>query len=161
MSKRSSIGSWAFTIGPYASNPIDFDTVINKLKALGFDGVELGAFPPHPNPGNPNGPDDNWPGAMPHQAQRAELKAKMTAKGLAFSGMAANLWGEKLINTADPSKYIAEFRKNSDFARDVFPAMLKEGCRLYGYRLSASERFWWIDRPEDLARVQTEWEVSA
>ena len=57
MSKRSSIGSWAYTIGPYASNPIDFDTVLTKLRALGFDGVELGAFPPHPNPGNPGGSD--------------------------------------------------------------------------------------------------------
>jgi sugar phosphate isomerase/epimerase len=53
MSKRTSIGSWAYTIGPYASNPIDFDTVCDRLKELGFEGVELGAFPPHPNPGNP------------------------------------------------------------------------------------------------------------
>ena len=40
MSKRSSIGSWAYTIGPYASNPIDFDTVCTKLKALGFDAAQ-------------------------------------------------------------------------------------------------------------------------
>ena len=63
MSKRISIGSWAYTIGPYGSHPVPFDDVCDKLKALGFDGVELGAFPPHPNPGNPNGPDSEWPGA--------------------------------------------------------------------------------------------------
>ena len=119
MSKRSSIGSWAFTIGPYAKNPIDFDTVCDRLKELGFDGVELGAFPPHPNPGNPAGPNDTWPGAMPDKSQREELKAKLAAKGLGLSGIAANLWGEKLINTDDQSKYIAEFRKNSEFARDL------------------------------------------
>jgi hypothetical protein len=33
----------------------EFDVVCDRLKALGFDGVELGAFPPHPNPGNPAG----------------------------------------------------------------------------------------------------------
>jgi sugar phosphate isomerase/epimerase len=119
MSKRISIGSWAYTIGPYAKNPIDFDTVCRRLKELGFDGVELGAFPPHPNPGNPNGPDDNWPGAMPEKSQRAELKAKMQEIGLAFSGMAANLWGEQLLNTDDPAKYISEFRKNAEFAADL------------------------------------------
>jgi sugar phosphate isomerase/epimerase len=119
MSKRTSIGSWAYTIGPYASNPIDFDTVCTKLKALGFDGVELGAFPPHPNPGNPNGPDKDWPGAMPGKSEREELRARMEERGLGFSGIAANLWGEKLINTDDQSKYIAEFRKNSEFARDL------------------------------------------
>ncbi|MEZ5355332.1 MAG: sugar phosphate isomerase/epimerase family protein [Bryobacteraceae bacterium] len=119
MSKRTSIGSWAYTIGPYASHPVDFDTVLTTLKKLGFDGVELGGFPPHPNPGNPNGPDDQWPGAMPEKSQRDELAAKMREMGMAFSGIAANLWGEKLINTDDQSKYIAEFKRNSDFCKDV------------------------------------------
>ncbi len=119
MSKRISIGSWAYTIGPYAEHPIDFDTVTARLKELGFDAVELGAFPPHPNPGNPNGPDEEWPGAMPEKSQREELKAKMADLGLAFSGIAANLWGEKLINTDDQSKYISEFQKNAEFARDL------------------------------------------
>jgi sugar phosphate isomerase/epimerase len=128
MSKRSSIGSWAYTIGPYASNPLDFDTVCDKLKALGFDGVELGAFPPHPNPGNPNGPNDAWPGAMPEKSQRQELRAKLAERGLALSGIAANLWGEKLINTDDQSKYIDEFRKNSEFCRDVGIRGIRVDC---------------------------------
>ncbi|HYO81108.1 MAG TPA: sugar phosphate isomerase/epimerase family protein [Bryobacteraceae bacterium] len=119
MSKRISIGTWAYTIGPYASNPIDFETVCNTLRDFGFAGVELGAFPPHPNPGNPNGPDSDWPGAMPEKSQRAELRAQMESKGLGFSGIAANLWGEKLINTDDQSKYIQEFRRNSEFAKDL------------------------------------------
>ena len=128
MSKRTSIGSWAFTIGPYANNPIDFDTVCDRLKELGFDGVELGAFPPHPNPGNPNGPDEGWPGAMPDRTQREELRSKMTQKGLGFSGIAANLWGEKLINTEDQSKYISEFRRNSEFARDLGIQGIRVDC---------------------------------
>ena len=119
MSKRTSIGSWAYTIGPYADHPVDFDTVIEKLSALGFDAVELGAFPPHPNPGNPGGPDAEWPGAMPEKSQREELKAKIDEKGLAVSGIAANLWGEQLINTDDQSKYIEEFGKNAEFAVDL------------------------------------------
>ncbi len=117
--KRSSIGSWAYTIGPYAADPIDFETVCGKLQELGFQGVELGAFPPHPNPGNPNGPDDNWPGAMPEKSQRSELKARLAEGGLGLSGMAANLWGEKLLNTDDNSKYLAEFQKNAKFAHDL------------------------------------------
>jgi sugar phosphate isomerase/epimerase len=125
---KTSIGSWAYTIGPYASNPIPFDTVITKLKELGFDGVELGAFPPHPNPGNPNGPDSDWPGAMPEKSQRAELKAKLDSLGLGLSGIAANLWGEKLINTDDPSKYISEFKRNSVFASDLGIQGIRVDC---------------------------------
>ncbi len=46
----------------------------------------------------------------------------------------------------------------SDFAQDVFPLMLGKEERLYGYRLSSEEGFWWVDRPEDLAKVFREWE---
>ena len=48
--KKISIGTWAYTIGPYAKNPISFDEVVANLAKLGFDGLELGGFKPHPNP---------------------------------------------------------------------------------------------------------------
>ena len=106
--KRLSIGSWAYTIGPYAQNPVPFDEVLDKLAALGFDGVELGGFPPHPNP------DD-----LPTREQRQAITEQVKAKGLAWSGLAANLWGEKLINTADTRPYVAEFQKNAEFCQDL------------------------------------------
>lgn len=52
----------------------------------------------------------------------------MAAKGLGFSGIAANLWGEKLIDTDDQSKYVAEFRKNSEFALDVGIRTIRVDC---------------------------------
>jgi sugar phosphate isomerase/epimerase len=106
--KRISIGTWAYTIGPYANNPVGFDEVITKTKEYGFDGLELGGFPPHPNP------DD-----LTTKNQRADVKAKMAAAGLGFSGLAANLWAQKLINTDDPKPYLDEFRKNLDFCVDL------------------------------------------
>ncbi len=106
--KKISIGSWAYTIGPYASKPVDFDTVCKRLVELEFDGVELGGFTPHPNP------DD-----LSTKESRQEIVNKVKGYGLAFSGLAANLWGEKLINTADNSSYIAEFKKNCEFCVDL------------------------------------------
>ena len=106
--KRISIGSWAYSIGPYAKNPIDWDTVCRTLSSYGFDGVELGGFPPHPNP------DD-----LPSAEKRQEIVEKMRKLGLEFSGLAANLWGEKLINTDDTGKYFQEFVKNCDFCVDL------------------------------------------
>ena len=59
MAKRISIGIVGLHHRPLRhQSRSPFDTVCDKLKELGFDGVELGAFPPHPNPGNPNGPDE-------------------------------------------------------------------------------------------------------
>src|SRR5690349_13793853 len=107
--KRISIGSWAYSIGPYQSSPVPFDEVIDKLAALGFDGVELGGFPPHPNP------DD-----LKTREERQAVSERVKAKGLAWSGLAANLWGEKeWILNPDDSHYLAEFRKNVQFCRDL------------------------------------------
>jgi sugar phosphate isomerase/epimerase len=78
------------------------------LVDLGFDGVELGGFNTHPNPD-----------LMPTKAQRDQLVQKVKDQGLRFSGFAANLWGEKLINTDDQSHYIETFTQNADFARDL------------------------------------------
>jgi sugar phosphate isomerase/epimerase len=106
--KRISIGTWAYSIGPYANNPVPFDEVVDRLAALGFDGIELGGFPPHPNP------DD-----LPARDQRREVTARIRERGLEWSGLAANLWGEKLINTDDPSSYLREFEKNVHFCNDL------------------------------------------
>lgn len=106
--KRISIGTWAYSIGPYAQNPVPFDEVIDRLAALGFDGVELGGFPPHPNPDQ-----------LPTREERQAVTEKLRAKGLAWSGLAANLWGERLINTSDPAQYISEFERNVQFCNDL------------------------------------------
>lgn len=105
---KISIGSWAYTIGPYAEKSVDFDTVCQRLSSLGFDGVELGAFDPHPNPNS-----------LASKKQRQELLKRVKDHGLAFSGVAPNLWSESLINTHDQSQYISEFKKNCEFAQDL------------------------------------------
>ena len=102
--KEISIGSWAYTIGPYSSKPVPWDEVITTLKSLGFQGVELGGFPPHPNP------DD-----MPDKAQREACKEQVATLGLRFSGLAANLWQEHLIDTDNPTDYVNCFRRNLQF----------------------------------------------
>jgi len=40
-----------------------------------------------------------------------------------------------------------------DFGFDVFPALLRAGEAIYGYEMSPSEGLWWIDTPENHARV--------
>ncbi|MCP4639375.1 MAG: sugar phosphate isomerase/epimerase [bacterium] len=106
--KRISIGTWAYSIGPYADNPIPWEEILVKLGELGFDGVELGGFGIHPNPDN-----------LPTKEDRAKCKQGVADAGLAFSGLAANLWEQHLLDTDDTSAYIDEFRKNLDFCVDL------------------------------------------
>ena len=105
---RTSIGTWAFNIGPYAERPVPFDEVGERLAELGFDGLELGGFNGYPNPN-----------ALPDREQRDALKDKVQGWGLGISGLAADLWSQHLIDTDDQGPYIAEFEKNADFARDL------------------------------------------
>jgi mannose-1-phosphate guanylyltransferase len=44
-----------------------------------------------------------------------------------------------------------------DFGRDVFPALLAAGERIYGYRLTQEEGLWWIDTADDLDRLRLVW----
>ena len=107
--KRISIGSWAYTIGPYEENPIGWSEVVETLAKQGFDGVEVGGFSIHPSPET-----------MPEQSQRDEMKAHAAEHGIAFSGFVPNLWGEKLLNADDNgAAYIAAFKQGLDFASDI------------------------------------------
>ncbi len=106
--KKISIGTWAYTIGPYRDHPIPWEEVISNVKSLGFDGVELGGFPPHPNP------DD-----LTNKKQRDRCKKQIAQLGLEWSGLAANLWGEHLIDAEDNTAYLETFRKNLQFCVDL------------------------------------------
>ncbi len=78
---RLSIGSWAYCFGLYQASLVPFETVVAELGRLTFDGVELGGFLPHPHPSQ-----------FDTKAKRTDLKKKVADRGLAFSGLAADLW---------------------------------------------------------------------
>jgi sugar phosphate isomerase/epimerase len=108
MAKRTSIGTWAYNVGPYGENPIPFEMVLEKLGELKFDGLELGGFNGYPNPQN-----------HPTAEDRQRLKEQVGRHGLAFSGFAQDLWSEHLLDTRDPSDYVRSFKANCDFAADL------------------------------------------
>ena len=106
---RISIGTWAYSVGPYGDNPIPFGEVVKGLKEMKFDGLELGAFGAHPTPGN-----------HPTLESRRTLKDFVESNGMEFSGIAGDMWSEKLVNADDGGKkYLETVRKNLEFARDL------------------------------------------
>ncbi|MGH9325485.1 MAG: sugar phosphate isomerase/epimerase family protein [Terriglobia bacterium] len=105
---RLSIGSWAYCFGPYKDHPVLFDTIVEKLGRLGFDGVELGGFVPHPNPAEFN-----------TKTKRSDLKQKVADHGLAFSGLAADLWSCPIVLQDENSNWMATFEQNLKFAEDL------------------------------------------
>lgn len=107
MKAKLSIGTWAYIFNQ--ENPTnDFHVILHKLQDLGYDGVELGGFNPHP------GPD-----TCDTREKRQKLRKEVADHGLKFSALAADLWSQKLLTVEDSGPYIAAFAKNLFFAEDL------------------------------------------
>jgi sugar phosphate isomerase/epimerase len=107
MNKKLSVGTWAYLFNQKEPTN-DFHEILHKLQRLGYDGVELGGFNPHP------GPD-----TCDTKAKRQALKQAVKEHGLEFSGLAADLWSQKLWSVEDSGPFIAAFAKNVAFAEDL------------------------------------------
>ena len=100
---RVSIGTWAF--GVYTEHPLPFNQVLDRITELGFDGVELGAFPPHPDPAT-----------CATAASRAELRERFTSRGLELSAVATDFQETRILEE-DPTPYLAAVDRNLDFCK--------------------------------------------
>ena len=111
MSARISIGTWAYLFNQEEPTT-DFHTILHKLQDLGYDGVELGSFGPHPSPAT-----------HPTRASRAKLKKHIADHGLALSGIAIDLWAFKVpgvsILEEIPSAYLTAFLGWCQFAGEL------------------------------------------
>ena len=74
---RFSLGSWAFSFGPFEKDPWSFDRFLEYAADAGYDGIEINGFRPHPHPA-----DFATDGAC------KELAAKIDGFGLGISGYA-------------------------------------------------------------------------
>ncbi|MHC4457320.1 MAG: sugar phosphate isomerase/epimerase family protein [Planctomycetota bacterium] len=74
---KISLGSWAFSFGPFESNPWSFSKLIKYTAEAGYDGVEINGFRPHPHP------DDYGT-----KEKCKELKKEISDLGLGISGYA-------------------------------------------------------------------------
>lgn len=109
--KKLSIGSWAYIFNQEKPTT-DFHQVIHMLSDLGYEGVELGSFGAHPTPAS-----------HPTRADRHNLKKEVADHGLAFSGIAVDLWSFKRpgpsIFDENPTPYLAAFLGFTAFAADL------------------------------------------
>lgn len=74
---KFSIGSWAFSFGPFEKNPWSFEAFMKYAADAGYDGIEINGFHPHPHPDVYDTP-----------AKCRELKQEIEDHGLGISGYA-------------------------------------------------------------------------
>lgn len=74
---KFSIGSWAFSFGPFEKAPWTFEAFMKYAADAGYDGIEINGFHPHPHPDVYDTP-----------AKCRELKKGIESYGLGISGYA-------------------------------------------------------------------------
>ncbi len=102
MEKKTSIGGWAYIWGGYEESPIPLKTVVEKLSALGFDGIEMAAFPPHLEPNT--------------KEKRKEIKKMLDDRRLEVSGLAASFPSPA---TSEKNDYLDAVKANLEICGDL------------------------------------------
>lgn len=104
---KFSLGSWAFSFGPFADDPWSFDRFVDYAADAGYDGIEINGFRPHPHPLD-----------FDTTAKRTELRRRIEGAGLGVSGYAPDF---RAVPPAEcgPSAYLAELEPILAFMGDL------------------------------------------
>ncbi len=92
MTNKVSVGSSAFALGDYSSNPVPLDRLTERLQELNFQGIELLGCRPHGDP------DD-----YPTGSDRKQLKRMFGDHGLEISNYGAD-FKERSPASNDPDE---------------------------------------------------------
>ena len=103
---KLSLGSWAFTFGPFSNDPWPFSRVLQFIAEAGYDGVEINGFRPHPHPDDYN-----------TRAKCKELVSEVEGYGLSISGYAPP-FGDVPPAQVDSETYLRAFRKSLMFCEN-------------------------------------------
>lgn len=117
--KKTGVGTWAFM---FEETPMLFPEVLPILKRQGYETFELGSFGHHPSYSNtPSGED------------RDALRESWTSLGLECTGLAGDLWDQRLITGSTNEAYMERFRAILQFAVDL---------QIPGVRVDTTEDPW-------------------
>jgi len=105
---KISLGSWAFSFGPYAADPIPFEAAVKRLSATGYDGIDVSGFPPHVTLEK-----------YPTRKSRVELVRFLEDHRLGVSGYSADFSAVNPIIKENERQYLDLLRRNVQMAVDI------------------------------------------
>src|SRR5713226_9234781 len=111
---KVSLGSWAFSFGPFADNPIPFEKTVKRLSEAGYDGIEICGFPPHVTL-------DKYPS----KESRRNLVRFLGDHKLGVSGYAADFTSVNPVVGGNKQKYLDVFKRNVERCADIGSANIR------------------------------------
>jgi sugar phosphate isomerase/epimerase len=110
---KISLGSWAFSFGPFESDPWPFSRVLEYAANAGYDGVEINGFRPHPHPDDYDTPD-----------KCRQLVRQITDCGLGISGYAPDFTAVP-PSQVETESYLQVLRKCLKFSTNCGISVLR------------------------------------
>ena len=110
---KFSLGSWAFSFGPFENNPWSFEEFVRYCADAGYDGIEINGFHPHPHPEVYN-----------TDLKCRELRKSIDGNGLGISGYAPDLREVPPTRVATQT-YLETFEKALKFCERMGIATLR------------------------------------
>jgi sugar phosphate isomerase/epimerase len=105
---KISLGSWAFSFGPFAENPIPFEKTAKRLSEAGYDGIEICGFPPHVTLAD-----------YPTPESRRGLVKFLQDQRMGVSGYAADFTSVNPTAEGNAQRYLDLFRRNVEMCVDI------------------------------------------
>jgi sugar phosphate isomerase/epimerase len=105
---KISLGTWAFSFGPFADDPVPFAKVAARLSEAGYDGVEVCGFPPHITL-------DSYPTSE----SRRELARFLQDHKLGISGYVGDFSTINPTVEGNRERYLDLFRRNVELCADI------------------------------------------
>ncbi|MCC6857026.1 MAG: sugar phosphate isomerase/epimerase, partial [Bryobacterales bacterium] len=105
---RISLGSWAFSFGPYADHPVPFEQTVGRLAKAGYEGVEICGFPPHVTLER-----------YPTRESRQSVVSLLRDHNLGVSGYSADFTEVNPANPGNRRRYLDLFQRNLEMAADI------------------------------------------
>jgi sugar phosphate isomerase/epimerase len=112
---RIALSTWTFAMPPYDEAPEDFESVLDRAAQLGYDGVEVGLFAPHPTVAE-----------LDTKARRDAYRESIESRGLGIAGVVANFDGTpSILTNADNSPFLAALDAQLDLCADIGVDLLR------------------------------------
>jgi sugar phosphate isomerase/epimerase len=105
---KISFGSWAFSFGPWAGDPVPFDVAVRRVAEAGYDGIDISGFPPHVTLES-----------YPTKQSRADLSRLLADERLGVSGYTGDLSSASPAAAGNDARYLDLLKRNVEMCADI------------------------------------------
>lgn len=142
---KISLGSWAFSFGPYAANPVSWEQTVRRAAETGYDGVEICGFPPHITVESYATPNS-----------RRAVRRLLEDLNLGVSGYSADFTAVNPTVAANRRRYLDLFERNVELCAGIGSPVIRVDTGAAPGSLSETEYQDAFDRLADLWREAAE-----